>query len=338
MTYWPLYQQARRLNFLDMVDTTGSIKFTHEKMEGNSIPFLDVNIRVNLDGTVSTRVYRKKTHTNQYLSFASHHPASHKLGVVRTLLERAYLVVDEEEELKGEKNNIFQALRACHYPEWSFKKVEEQIAQKRDNTQNRRKERKEKTESSRGQVTIPYIRGLSEKIMTIFRKHRVSTTFRPQTTLRKLLVHPKDKVDAWKKCGVVYQVNCDMCDKVYVGETGRKLEKRIEEHRKDLEKNSRPGTTTRATRLASLSEEFNSAITDHMLHNNHTPNWKTTKVLAREDNRLDRTVREAIHIRTRRTFNRDEGAYSLSHIYDGILLQTPISVPPHPRRGGQGHS
>ena len=34
-----------------------------------------------------------------------------------------------------------------------------------------------------------------------------------------------------------YQVNCDMCDKVYVGETGRNLEKRIEEHRKDLEKN-----------------------------------------------------------------------------------------------------
>ena len=133
-------------------------------MEGNSIQFLDVNIRVKFDGTVSTRVYRKKTQTNQYVSFASHHPASHKLEVVCTLLECAYLVVGEEEELKREKNTIFQALRAYHYHYWSFKKMEEQIAQKRDNTQNRRKERKEKTESSRGQVTIPYFEGYQRKL------------------------------------------------------------------------------------------------------------------------------------------------------------------------------
>ena len=43
-------------------------------------------------------VYRKKTHTNQYLAFDSDHPLYQKMGVMRTLLNRCEKVVIEEEE------------------------------------------------------------------------------------------------------------------------------------------------------------------------------------------------------------------------------------------------
>ena len=59
---------------------------------------------------------------------------------------------------------------------------------------------------------------------------------KPQTTLRQVLVHPKDKVEKQKKAGVVYEIPCSQCEKVYIGETGRQLGTRITEHRKEAEK------------------------------------------------------------------------------------------------------
>ena len=53
------------------------------------MPFLDVLLMREEDGTVSTLVYRKPTHTDQYLAFESHHPMAHKRAVVRILMHWA---------------------------------------------------------------------------------------------------------------------------------------------------------------------------------------------------------------------------------------------------------
>ena len=53
---------------------------------------------------------------------------------------------------------------------------------------------------------------------------------RPWKTLKDLLVHPKDKQDKEDITEYVYKVPCANCDKMYVGETGRKLGVRLHEH------------------------------------------------------------------------------------------------------------
>ena len=61
-----------------------NIQFTSEREQGHVIPFLDVTILHNNDGSLSTKVYCKPTHTDQYLQFSSHHPtgpAAHKRAV-----------------------------------------------------------------------------------------------------------------------------------------------------------------------------------------------------------------------------------------------------------------
>ena len=57
------------------------------------------------DGTLSSQVYRKPTHTDHYLQFGSHHPLIHKLGVIRTLHYRAETIVSENSQISKEKDH-----------------------------------------------------------------------------------------------------------------------------------------------------------------------------------------------------------------------------------------
>ena len=72
--------------------------------------FLDVKFTRKEDGSVKSIVYRKKTHTDQYLNFASHHPKRQKLGVVRTLMNRCEMITSEEGDKKEEVEHLRGAL------------------------------------------------------------------------------------------------------------------------------------------------------------------------------------------------------------------------------------
>ena len=52
------------------------------------LPFIDIVLSREEDGSMSTSVHRKATHMDQYLCFQSHHPSSHKRAVVRTQLQQ----------------------------------------------------------------------------------------------------------------------------------------------------------------------------------------------------------------------------------------------------------
>ena len=72
---------------MNTVVPTHSIVFTREDGENNGMPFLDTKFTRKEDGSVKSTVYRKKTHIDQYLNFASHHPKHQKLGVVMNRCE-----------------------------------------------------------------------------------------------------------------------------------------------------------------------------------------------------------------------------------------------------------
>ena len=150
-------------------------------------------------------------------------------------MERSDSIVTEEEDRKQEEERIRTALRTCGYPDWAKKKVKEQMNRKKAIRKDKSKIDKAQ-EKSRGVVTAPYVHSFTEKIQRIFTKHGVATVVKPQTTLRQVLVHPKDKVDKRKKAGVVYKIPCNQCEKVYIGETGRQLGTRVTEHRKEAER------------------------------------------------------------------------------------------------------
>ncbi|KAL9983946.1 hypothetical protein ACROYT_G006195 [Oculina patagonica] len=68
------------------------------------------------DGQLSTKVYRKPTHTERYLSFDSHHPAAHKRAVVKSLTDRAKTIPSSVDQQSKEMQHVTAALRANGYP------------------------------------------------------------------------------------------------------------------------------------------------------------------------------------------------------------------------------
>ena len=49
-----------------------------------------------------TKVYRKPTHTQQYINWASNHPKNMLLGVLKGLIHRAHVLCDLKEDLLEE--------------------------------------------------------------------------------------------------------------------------------------------------------------------------------------------------------------------------------------------
>ena len=105
-----------------------TIKFTVENIkEDGSIPFLDTIVKPEVNGSLSITVYRKPSHTDQYLQWGRHHNLSIKFSVNNTLSHRAQTVCSNPELLKQEKEHLRKALTKCKYPKWALDKVEKRL-------------------------------------------------------------------------------------------------------------------------------------------------------------------------------------------------------------------
>ena len=107
----------------------------------------------------------------------------------------------------------------------------------------------------------------------------------------KISVRPKDTVDPAKQDGVVYRFPCE-CGKVYIGETGRPVQDKINVHDRDIR----------------LARTETSAVSEHAHNTGHKPLWNEVKFIDRDPYYYTRRVKEAIHIRLHPdNINRDSG-------------------------------
>ena len=89
-----------------------SIQFTVERETNRKISFLDVTVCRQDNRRLSTKVYRKPTHTERYLSFHSHHPVAHKRAVVKSLTNRAKTIPFSSDQQSKEMKHVTAALVA----------------------------------------------------------------------------------------------------------------------------------------------------------------------------------------------------------------------------------
>ena len=263
----------------------------------------------------SSKSTPKKSHTNQYLNYNSHHPVHQKVGVATTLFNRAHTLTSNTEDITTESKHIETSLKNCSYPVWMLKKAKQRV----HNELTGSGQQTAKTEEKKKTIVIHYIKVISEAAGRIFNKYNIQTAMKPHSTIKDVLVHPKDKIELMKTSGVVYSVPCKDCNGVYIGQTGRPLGNRISEHKKEVEE-IQASIRTRQDRKEQENTMFKSAITDHAIHKHHTIDWQGICVKDKENNTARRIIKESIHISTQTSsINRDSGGYKLPSVYKQVL-------------------
>ena len=280
-----------------------AIKFTVEdNIEDGSIPFLDTIVKPEADGTLSITVYRKPTHTDQYLQWDSHHHLSAKFSVIHTLSHTAQTVCSKPELPQKEK-----ALTKCKYPKWALDKVEKRLNRSTSedidgaNNQGTTAAQPVTNEGkNKGHNVIHYTQGLCESIKKICGRHGIQTHFKGGRTIKSLLVSPKDKDPMVNKSGAFHWYQCgDLgCDDEYIGETSRTFGERYKEHLKAP-----------------------SAIHHHSSQTGHPTSHNNFQIIGREGHNLARNIKESIYIKVDNpTLNNNIGKFNLPHIWDSVLL------------------
>ena len=124
-----IQKEIHKQDFLQHINSVDpAIQFTVEdNKEDGAIPFWDTIVKPEADGKLSTTVYRKPTHTDQYLQWDNHHCLSAKFWVIHTLSHRAQTVCSNPELLNKEKTHLSNALTQCKYPKWALDKVEKRL-------------------------------------------------------------------------------------------------------------------------------------------------------------------------------------------------------------------
>ena len=146
-----------------------------EPDQDGSLPFLDTKITPWPNNTVNTTVYRKPTHTDQYLHWDSNHFMTDKHSVYNTLSHRAKVVSSDQPALNKELEHIRKALHSCHFPTWALNKFQQNFqcrhhnnsqpnsAEQLSSNKNNNNGTNQNNNNNNIYMVVPYIQGLGEK-------------------------------------------------------------------------------------------------------------------------------------------------------------------------------
>ena len=125
-------------------------------------------------------------------------------------------------------DHLRKALTQCKYPILALDKVEKRLnrpsREVTDGANNQGTAGTQPTTSdvkTKGHIVIPYTQGLCESIKKICGRYGIQTHFKGSSTMKNLLVSPKDKDPMVSKSGAIYWFQCGdlTCDDEYIGET-----------------------------------------------------------------------------------------------------------------------
>ena len=262
-------------NFLENLNCQYStIKFTYEEEIDGRLPFLDLYIKRSNE-KLEFEIYRKKTHTYRYIQNNSNHCWQHKMAAWNSMVHRLINIPMNKKDFEKEQKIIINIAKFNGYEKNIILKLVKKHKWSRNIRNISTLEPQNLTNKNRAAVI--FFPQISHKISKIFKKYDVDIVSSRNNNLMSLLGNTKDKIIETEKSGI-YQIQCENCDKCYIGQTRRNIGIRFKEHIRSMKN----------------QETDKSPIAEHFFEFNH--NINTIKLLKQVTNNQELNIREAIEM------------------------------------------
>ena len=287
------------------------IQFTYEMEDNGKLPFLDLLVIKNQDGTISTDFYQKPVSSGRILNYHSAHSMSLKYNTALGLIKRVFMFSSTRSTY--EKCDLINSiLQENNYP----KKFINSTINKYKQTNQASHTNPTTHQTNIPNTTVPqnipfssiiHIKGLTqsliEKIKTKNGGKNIAVSM--PNTVRKLFTRVKDPILFENKSHLIYRIKCLNCPSSYVGMTSRQtIGTRIKQHKNDQSKSIKTRHTT-------------TALTEHVVGECHQFNFdlKSIDILATNCNYNKLKVLEMLHI-----FNTSNACNKRSDV-DNTIIQ-----------------
>lgn len=131
-----------------------------------------------------------------------------------------------------------------------------------------------------------------ESIPRLLKPFKIKVVFKYNDCIKNILIKNSPKTNV----GVIYKIPCLMCDRFYIGQTGKGLEVRIRQHQYSVR-----------------TENNSNAMFLHMSHNNHKIDWGGAVSIVENSSVVERNIIESAIIKytLNDNMNISQGMYNL---------------------------
>ena len=184
---------------------------------------------IKIDGSLETRVYRKKTNKGLLLHYPSHVDSRYKPSLLRTMLDRAKRLSSTQDFLSQECKNLKEIFLKLKYLEKLINAAINRLQHPKDPVQTQ--------SDSPVRITLPFKDQKSDDVgsQTTWRSgNKINQQLQPVFASKKIADHlrvTEEKPPLINQQNVVYEFICNLCDTNYIGYTCRHLHQRVEEHK-----------------------------------------------------------------------------------------------------------
>lgn len=236
-----------------------TIQFTVEKENDGQLPFLDLLVSRTADNKLKFGIYRKPTSTDRYITSDSNHYGAQKQAAFHSMVHRLFSIPMEKDDFVAERDKIHNAAVVNGYG----KEFVDKILRKHQRKKHRLDAttlRPEKEEAQR--ISLPFYPKLTNPVQAVLKSHGFHVVYKSGNTLKDHLCNLKDRVASGEKSGI-YEIPCQDCPAVYIGQTRRKFRVRLREHKNAVD-----------------NERANdSSVAAHSTAQNHNINWPEAKLI-----------------------------------------------------------